>query len=228
MIGNTLKKAGFKAGLLMSSLALISFSAQAGNRTYSYIESQAQDGINIQAPGESAVSRSIVIPFGKSVPVEVPVPMMDVIVSKPDIVEAMVHTQHRTILIGKKTGQTNVYFYGPDNKEILSLEIRVERDIHGLKSLISQHTDGSDVEIQAVNNNLLLTGRVPNAATAERVATIAKMWLDENTESEVPGEIVNLMSVDGKDQVLLKVRMVEMQRSVSKHCLLYTSDAADD
>ncbi|NNE58001.1 MAG: type II and III secretion system protein family protein [Hellea sp.] len=216
MMNFNFKKFGLRTGLMLSGLAFVSLSANAGDRSYSYIQSQANDGVTIQTPGQSAVSKSIVIPFGKSVPVEIPVPMMDVIVSNPDIVEAMVHTQHRTVLIGKRTGQTNVYFYGNDNQEILSLEIRVERDINGLKSLISQHTEGANVEVQAINNNLLLTGRVPNAATADKVAAIAKMWLDENTSSDVKGEITNLMSVEGKDQVLLKVRMVEMQRSVSK------------
>jgi len=211
------RKFGLKSLLTVGSIIAIVGSADAGNRSYSYIQSQANNGVaHIQSPGESAVSRSIVIPYSKSTKVELPVPMMDVIVSNPDIVEAMVHTNQRAVLIGKSTGQTNVYFYGNDGQEILSLEIRVERDTNGLKSLISQHTDGAVVEVQSVNNNILLTGRAPNAAAADKIAAIARMWLDENTGSREPGEIVNLMTVDGKDQVLLKVRMVEMQRSVSK------------
>ncbi len=213
----SISKIGLKSALLLGSLLAIVATAEAGNRSYSYIQSQANSGVaNIESPGESAVSRSIVIPYSKSTKVELPVPMMDVIVSNPDIVEAMVHTNQRAVLIGKSTGQTNVYFYGNDGQEILSLEIRVERDINGLKSLISQHTDDASVEVQSVNNNILLTGRAPNAATADKIAAIARMWLDENTGSREPGEIVNLMTIDGKDQVLLKVRMVEMQRSVSK------------
>jgi len=211
------KKIALKSGIALSAMALIASSAMAGDRSYAYIQSQAgSDGITIKTPGQSAVSRSIVLPFSKSTVVELPVPMMDVIISNPDIVEAMVHTQHRTVLIGKRTGQTNAYFYGKNNEEILALEIRVERDLGGLNSLLTQHAENAVVDVQAVNNNLLLTGRVPNAASADRVAAIARMWLDENTDSGVEGEIVNMLTVEGKDQVLLKVRMVEMQRSVSK------------
>ncbi len=212
-----IRKFALKTGLILTSAALIAGTANAGDRTYSYIQSQASDGINIQLPGQSAVTRSIVLPFGKSTTVELPVPMMDVIVADPSVVEAMPHTQHRTVLIGRKVGQTNVYFYGSNNEEILTLEIRVERDLNGLKSLIAQHAEGAQVEVQAVNNNLLLTGRVPNAAVADKVAAIANMWLGENTGGGGDaGQIVNMMTVEGKDQVLLKVRMVEMQRSVSK------------
>lgn len=211
-----IRKFALKSGLVLTTAAVFAASAQAGDRTYSYIQSQAGDGINIQLPGQSAVTRSIVLPYGKSTTVELPVPMMDVIVADPSIVEAMPHTQHRTVLIGRKVGQTNVYFYGNDNQEILTLEIRVERDLNGLKSLLTQHAEDAVVEVQAVNNNLLLTGRVPNAATADKVAAIANMWLGENTTDGSEGEIVNMLTVEGKDQVLLKVRMVEMQRSVSK------------
>jgi len=213
-----LKKIALRSGLVLSSLALMAMSASAGDRSYSYIQSQAgsPNGVNIELPGQSAVSQSIVLPFSKSTEVELPVPMMDVIVSNPEIVEAMVHTQHRAVLIGKKTGQTNVYFYGNNSEKILSLEIRVERDLGGLDALLAQHAEGANIEVQAINDNLLLTGNVPNAAVADKVAAIAQMWLDENTSSGVEGEIVNMMTVDGKDQVLLKVRMVEMQRSVSK------------
>lgn len=218
MMKKSFRKIALRSGIVLSGLALMAVNAGAGDRSYSYIQSQASstNGVNIELPGQGPVSRSIVLPFSKSTEVELPVPMTDVFVSNPEIVEAMLHTQHRAILVGKKTGQTNVYFYGTDNEKILSLEIRVERDLGGLDALLAQHAEGANVEVQAINDNLLLTGNVPNAAVADKVAAIAQMWMDENTASGVEGKIVNMMTVDGKDQVLLKVRMVEMQRSVSK------------
>jgi len=191
--------------------------AEAGTRSYSHIQSSTHSsGVSITAPGQSVTSKSVVLPFSKSTVVELPSPLMDVIVSNPDIVEAVVHTANRTVLIGKRPGQANAYFYGHDGDELLNLEIRVERDIGGLKSLIAQHVPDANIEVQAVNDNLLLTGPVSNAATANRIEALANMWLDEATNSGAEGEIVNLMTVEGKDQVLLKVRIVEMQRSVTK------------
>lgn len=221
------KKHFMRKVLQRSSVAFVAFAmslagAEAGTRSYSHIQSQSSMAgsvahpVSVQAPGQSVNTKSIVIPFSKSTVVELPTEMMDVIISNPDIVEAMVHTSHRTVLIGKRTGQTNAYFYGHNGQEILNLEIRVERDINGLKTLINRHADGANVDVQAVNDNLLLTGTVANAGMSSRVEALANMWLDENTESGVEGEIVNLMSVKGKDQVMLKVRIVEMQRSVTK------------
>ncbi|WP_034388786.1 type II and III secretion system protein family protein [Hellea balneolensis] len=192
------------------------YTADAGTRSYSHIQSASAGNVNIQSPGQSSKSRSIVLPYSKSTVIELPQDMMDVIVSNPDIVESVIHTSHRAVLIGKQPGQTNAYFYGHDGQELLSLDIRVERDINGLTSLISQHVSDAQVDVQAVNNNILLTGSVQNASMANRVEKLAMMWLDENTAGGAEGEIVNLMSVEGKDQVLLKVRIVEMQRSVTK------------
>jgi len=190
--------------------------ADAGTRSYSHIQNASVSGVNIQNPGQSVNSRSIVLPYSKSTVIELPQDMMDVIVSNPDIVESVIHTSHRAVLIGKKPGQTNAYFYGHGGQELLSLDIRVERDIGGLKSLIAQHAHTASVEVQAINNNILLTGSVRNAAMANKIEKLAALWLDEATDGGGEGEIVNLMSVEGKDQVLLKVRIVEMQRSVTK------------
>lgn len=197
--------------LLMGALAS---PAQATERSYSTlaaIPAAAQDDVKIQLPGEGR-NRSIVLPYSKSTRIDLPANVMDVIVSNPAIVEAIQHTSRRTILIGKASGQTNVYFYGHDGEELLNVDIRVERDINGLTDLVRRHAPEADIEVQSVNNNILLTGRVPNAETALKVETIAQMWQGNDSE----GGITNLLSVEGKDQVMLKVRIVEMQRSVVK------------
>jgi len=142
--------------------------ADAGTRSYSHIQSASLGSVNIQSPGQSSKSQSIVLPYSKSTVVELPQEMMDVIVSNPDIVESVIHTSHRAVLIGKQPGQTNAYFYGHNGEELLSLDIRVERDINGLKSLISQHVSEASVDVQAVNNNILLTGSVQNASMSNR------------------------------------------------------------
>lgn len=216
-MGKNLLTLALSSAIALTLGGVFSSVADAGTRSYSHLQTGGtHSGAMIQTPGQSVKTQSVILPYSKSTVVELPSPMMDVIVSNPDIVEAVVHTAHRTVLIGKQPGQTNAYFYGHDGQELLNLEIRVERDIGGLKALIAQHVPGASVEVQAVNNNLLLTGPVANAAMANRIEALANMWLDEAAGGGEAGEIVNLMSVEGKDQVLLKVRIVEMQRTVTK------------
>jgi len=197
---------------VLGSLGFLFAPVEAGTRSYSDIQNTASN-VTIQHPGGGMNNRSIVLPFSKSTVIELPENAMDVIVSNPEVVEAVVHTSRRTMLIGKNAGQTNVYFYSHDGRELLNVDIRVERDIGGLESLIAKNAPSSNVEVQVFNSNILLTGAVPNAAAADTVEKLARMWLGAGGSD---GEIVNLLAIEGKDQVMLKVRIVEMQRSVTK------------
>ena len=208
---------------LMGALGFLCAPTQAGTRSYSAIQNTASH-VNIQAPGTGVNNRSINLPFSKSTVIELPENVMDVIVSNPNVVEAVVHTSRRTMLIGKEAGQTNVYFYSHDGRELLNVDIRVERDIDGLEGLISKNAPNSNVEVQVFNSNILLTGAVPNAAAADTVEKLARMWVGEGGGN---GEIVNLLAIEGKDQVMLKVRIVEMQRSVTKQMGLDLSAIGD-
>ena len=193
---NFRKKMAASAAIL-GALGFICAPGQAGTRSYSAIQNTASN-VTIQEPGSGVNNRSIVLPFSKSTVIELPENVLDVIVSNPDVVEAVVHTSRRTMLIGKEAGQTNVYFYGHDGRELLNIDIRVERDIGGLENLISKNAGDSNVEVQVFNSNILLTGAVPNAAAADTVEKLARMWLGQGGGD---GEIVNLLAIKGKDPV---------------------------
>ena len=223
MKSRQIRKSTTAAIAVLGSLGFLSAPVDAGTRSYSHIQNTATS-VNIQQPGTGVNNRSIVLPFSKSTVIELPENVMDVIVSNPDVVEAVVHTSRRTMLIGKASGQTNVYFYSHDGRELLNVDIRVERDIDGLQGLISKNTADSNVEVQVFNSNILLTGAVPNAAAADTVEKLARMWLGAGGGE---GEIVNLLAIEGKDQVMLKVRIVEMQRSVTKQMGLDLSAIGD-
>lgn len=196
------------------ALACLALPATAGPRSYADVRKASYT--TSHTPTQSAVSQSIIVPYGKSRQVDLPSGLMDVVVANPDVVDAVVHTNQRVLLVGKQPGQTNAFFYGRNGQELLNLEIRVERDMEGLRALIAQHAPGNAVKVQAFNNNILLSGDVADASTAERIVGLAKLWLSESTGGATAGEITNVMSLKGNDLVQLKVRIVEMQRSVTK------------
>jgi len=109
---------------VLGSLGFLCAPGEAGTRSYSDIQNRASH-VKIQQPGSGLNNRSIVLPFSKSTVIELPENVMDVIVSNPAVVEAVVHTSRRTMLIGKEAGQTNVYFYSHDGRELLNVDIRI-------------------------------------------------------------------------------------------------------
>jgi pilus assembly protein CpaC len=66
------------------------------------------------------------------------------------------------------------------------------------------------VRVAAVNTSLVLTGDVRDLADADKAVQIAQQFTAK------PEQVLNMMTIDGKEQVMLKVRIVEMQRSVIK------------
>ncbi|MCF6275947.1 MAG: type II and III secretion system protein family protein [Robiginitomaculum sp.] len=201
----------YSTGIALACLGSLSLTAQAGPRSYADVRSDV-----VQSNFSGTTKRSMLIPYGKASTIDLPGGMADVVVASPDIVDAVVHTRTRVLLIGKSPGQTNVFFYDASGNEVLNLDIRVERDLSGLEALIAEHAPGNAINVESFNNNILLSGEVANAGTSKVVMDLANLWLSEATATGGKGEITNIMQVMGNEQVMLKVRIVEMQRSVTK------------
>ncbi len=206
----------YTTGLSLACFANMSLTAEAGPRSYADVKLSVPQGSSSQANFASTVKKSMLIPYGKASTIDLPGGMADVVVANPDVVDAVVHTRSRVLLIGKQPGQTNVFFYDNGGNELLDLEIRVERDVSGLEALIAEHAPGNKITVKSFNNNILLSGEVANAGSSKVVMDLARLWLTEETPSGEQGEVTNIMQVMGNEQVMLKVRIVEMQRSVTK------------
>jgi pilus assembly protein CpaC len=166
---------------------------------------QMMGGQNTQAP----VQR-LLLAQGKSAIIDLPVEARDVVVSNPETADAVMRTARRGFVLGLKNGETNVFFLDARGNQILVLEVRVARDTSELDSLISRLAPDSRVQVEAVGESIILTGEVLNAAASDRILRIAQNYAGG------PDKIVNLMSVKTGDQVQLRVRIIEMQRSVIK------------
>lgn len=166
---------------------------------------QASMPSNTQVP----VQR-LLIAQGKSAIIDLPVEARDVVVANPEIADAVMRTARRGFLLGVKNGETNVYFLDAQGRQILALEVRVARDTSELDSLILRLAPEARVQAEGVGESIILSGEVPNAAVSDRVLRIAQNYAGS------ADKVVNLMTVKAGDQVQLRVRIVEMQRSVIK------------
>lgn len=154
--------------------------------------------------------RHVKLGLGKSMIVRLPRPAADVLVSDPETVGAVTRTATTTYLIGKKIGQTNSFFFDSSGREILNLEIQVERDLAVLGRMLRKIVPGSDVRLESINDNVILTGTVSSPIDAKRAADVAARFVGK------PEQVLNMLAVSGKDQVSLKVTVAEMQRTVLK------------
>ncbi|WP_225907898.1 type II and III secretion system protein family protein [Hyphomonas sediminis] len=169
---------------------------------------------NIIRPGEQAVSRRVTLGVNKSMIVELDAPAADVVISSPDIADAVVQTSQRIIFRGVKLGQTNALIFDRAGRPLLDLDISVETDLATLEEMITRHVPDARVKAESINGSVVLTGRVDNLSQSDQVTRLVEAFFPSTGARGTP--IVNMLSVDAADQVLLEVRIVEMQRSVIK------------
>lgn len=163
--------------------------------------------------------RGMKIGRNKSMLVEVPRELRDVIVSSPDIVDAVVQSSNRVYLIGKKVGQANAFFFDSTGQQIITLEIIVEHDTSVLDSLFARLLPGSQIKSEILNETVILTGSVRTPADASRAADIASRFIvgpAPEADMRQMKKVINLLKVEAEEQVMLRVTVAEVERSVLK------------
>ncbi len=181
-------------------------------------------GTSITKPGDQAVSRRVTLGVDKSMIVDLEAPAADVVISNPEIADAVVQTAQRIIFRGIKFGQTNALIFDRAGNTLLDLNISVETDLAALEETISRHIPDARVKIESFNGSVILTGMVDNLSQSDQVSRLVKAYFPAAAGgSEL--QIVNMLNVNAADQVLLEVRIVEMQRSVIKQLGINLSGA---
>lgn len=179
-------------------------------------------GVSVMEPGETNVSQTMKLGLNKSTVIELDRPVADVVITNPEIADAVVQTAQRLIFRGVAVGETNAFLFDRDGNPLLNLEIIVDADMAALKKLISRHVPDARVEVESVGGNILLTGMVDSVSQSDQVVRLVKAY--SGIEDFEP---VNMLSVDAKDQVMLEVRIVEMQRNVVKQLGINLSGATN-
>jgi len=200
---------------------------------------QTQSGV-VKLKANSSGTQRVLLGLNKSLVIDLPEDAYDVLVANPDVADAVTRTSRRIYLFGKQVGGTNIFVFGADGQQILSLDVDIERDVSGLQANLQKYIKGSSIKVELINDNVVLTGTVETPLDSSRAAKLAEIFVSGgeattgNFTSTASGEgggdvainnpdgqrrtskIVNLLKTVGQDQVTLKVVVAEIQRSVMK------------
>ncbi len=165
------------------------------------------------AVSEESGSQFARIGLNKSIVVKLPGNARDVIVGNAEVVDAVVRSKNTAYLFGKSVGQTNVFFFDANGEQILALDLEVALDHVAIKKLINRTLPGNRIKVETAGEHVVLAGYASpgDAKIAEELARrfVPKEAAEGNT-------IINTIKIDGNDQVLLKVKVVEVQRDILK------------
>lgn len=183
-----------KAALASLALAFASAPAQVGAETLQVMRGAPSSALNV------AMNRAVVV--------ESDTPFTELSIANPGIADISSLSDRTIYVLGKEPGRTTLTLLGADGRLITNVDVHVTPDLAEFKERLQQILPGENIEVRAANNGIVLSGTVSSTARLDRALELAQRY--------APDRVSNLMSVGGTQQVMLKVRFAEMQRSVSK------------
>lgn len=156
-----------------------------------------------------STSAPLSVPMNRAVVVESDQPFSELSIANPGIADITTLSDKTIYVLGKLPGRTTMTILGPDGKLISNVEVQVTPDIAEFKERLKQILPGESIEVRTANDGIVLSGTVSSTAKLDRALDLAKRYAGDR--------VSNLMTVGGTQQVMLKVRFAEMQRSVSKN-----------
>jgi pilus assembly protein CpaC len=155
-------------------------------------------------------ARFLPLGIGKSIVIDLPRDIKDVLVADPKIANAVVRSAQRAYIIGAAVGQTNIVFFDSAGQQIAAYDIAVTRDLNGVRATLRQAFPNSAIQIEGVGDGIVLSGTAASPVDAQQAADIAAKLAGDSSK------VVNNIIVRGRDQVMLKVTVAEIQRNILK------------
>ena len=157
---------------------------------------------------KGSTNQPLNVPMNRAVVVESDVPFAELSIANPGIADISTLSDKTIYVLGKTPGRTTMTLLTQDGKLISNVEVHVTPDIEEFKERLQQILPGEHIEVRTANDGIVLSGTVSSTAKLDRALDLATRYS--------PDKVSNLMMVSGTQQVMLKVRFAEMQRSVSK------------
>jgi len=155
-------------------------------------------------------ARFLSLGVGKSVVIDLPRDVKDVLVADPKIANAVVRSAQRAYIIGAAVGQTNIVFFDSAGQQIAAYDIAVKRDLNGVRAALKQIMPNSEIQIDGLGDNIMLSGTAASPIEAQQAGDLAAKLAGGQER------VVNSIVVRGRDQVMLKVTVAEVARNIIK------------
>lgn len=153
-------------------------------------------------------NKTLAVPMNRAVVVESDIPFAELSIANPGIADISSLSDRNIYVLGKTPGMTTLTLLDAAGQLITNVEVRVAPDVTEFKERLGQILPGEKVEVRTANDGIVLSGTVSSTQKLQKALDLAQRY--------APDRVSNLMSVGGVQQVMLKVRFAEMNRTVSK------------
>ncbi len=168
----------------------------------------APDWATAQSRGAHVVSsEKLDLVVGKSIVIESPVAVERASIANPDTADALVLSPRQIYVSGKSIGATNLTLWRESGGVFSVFDIRVGPDLAGLKEQLHKlFPEEEYLQVTSAHDHVAISGAISSPAKLGRALAIA--------EAYAPEKVINLLRVGGVQQVMLEVRVAEMNRDL--------------
>lgn len=163
----------------------------------------AQRIVQMVSPKRTAL---ISVQMGKTEDVRTDASFIELVVADPDIADVSPLTDRTISILGRKSGTTRVSAYSEGKRLVGVFDIEVTYDVSLLQATLDRRFLGARIRASSVNGRIVLAGAVNDAPTVDKAMGLARQF----------GDVINLMTVNSPQQVMLEVRFIEANRQAGR------------
>jgi pilus assembly protein CpaC len=134
----------------------------------------------------------------------------DIFIGDTEIVRDLKADPGTIFLTGLRPGRTNIILRGAGGRVIARYDMVIEADLSGLREALAAAIPDSRLDVTSTQGGVILGGQVRSAVAAANATRVAEQFVGGE------GSVINSLHVAGDQQVLLRVRVAEMNRTARK------------
>ena len=157
------------------------------------------------ADGDSKSVRHVSITLFKSRTLQVDKPFTTALIGSPEIADILPMSDRAIYVQAKKVGTTNISIFDSNMQVLGVIDVEVTPDTGSLREKIGATTSDGGIHVSSINGQVVLSGEATDAVSADRALSVAK-----GLSPDTP--VVNAMKIATTQQVMLKVRFLEVSR----------------
>ena len=220
-----LRTSPFRFSRLAALVVVFGLAASGSSMAANPVEGASKASVN------NGANPIFYVPINRSELVTSATDLSEVIVTDPDVADVYVHGKQKVSVIGKRIGQTTMRLFDSSHKLVRSMDVFVTYDLPAVRRALKEFLPAEHIGVSMVNTRIALTGDVTSAAAAASAIEIAEEFVrGKLTEAQMDSRkihdgksgsdqspIINMMKISAGQQVMLRIRIGEVQRTAVRN-----------
>jgi len=194
----------------VGSVQAIAQPVPSGQNNHVIIESSGSPLTELTLGAPSDNPRTLRLAIGRAQLLRLPVDVKDIIVSSSAVADVVVKSPRLVYMLGQQSGSTSVIMLDAAANIIYNMNIVVAQELSTLQAMLKTVLPEEDISVTSVQGNILMTGKVRTSYAASYARDLARRFVTDDEQ------IINRLQVLASQQVMLRVRVAEVRRSVTK------------